>query len=341
MEERTYISEQEASCLYVQLEKCNHYRDAKKLLDTFVIDFIREQGGKVYHGGYGFDENENVVKIEYRNSMNPKDVKDELANVVRRLANYSIRATRLFDNYEKYGYPVTEPATEKDFEQYRKMFQEVEAARNKSMQEIEDTAQRLGFSIKKQDYFNHKAGDFDMPTFLDSRKAHSDRAEEILEYIDKWKKASVPVIDDKAPRLRPINGMNEERIRKLFDIIIDLGWIGRNANVAPWLYLCGITDEEPKERIEFLGTNYDMAILIEAIFLPQTGDLEYFIHDGITIEYICQFFLKNGKPMKSTCISSSKTRKQKNKGNTGEGVTNKDKVKASIRKKFDDAVKSL
>lgn len=338
MEERTYISEQEISCLYIQLEKCGVYTDAKKLLDAFVSDFIRDQGGKVYDGGFDFDELGNVVKVQYRNSTNPKDIMDEVSNVVRRLANLVIREARLFDKYEKYGYPATEPAIEKDM----KMWQEIEAASEKSMKEIEDTAKRLGFSIKKQERFKYGADVFDMAKFLDLRKAYSDRAEEVLRYIEKWEKSAVPNIRHDTPRLRPTNGMNEKRIRILFDIIIELGWIERNASMAVWLYLCGVSDEEPIERIKFIGTNYDMAILIEAIFLPHAGDEEFFTHDGITIEYICQFFLtKNGKSMKHTCISSSKTRKQKNNGNTAEGVKNKYKAKESLRKKFESAMKSL
>ena len=75
MEERTFIPQVDCDCLYIQLAKCEVYEDAKKLLNTFILDFIKEHGGEVYDGGFDYDEHENVVKVKYQNSKTPKDVK--------------------------------------------------------------------------------------------------------------------------------------------------------------------------------------------------------------------------------------------------------------------------
>ena len=312
MEERTYISEQEISCLYIQLEKCGVYTDAKKLLDAFVSDFIREQGGKVYDGGFDFDEHGNVVKVQYRNSTNLKDVRDEVANAVRRLANLVIREARMFDKYEKYGYPATEPATGKDM---KKMWQKIEAASEKSMKEIEETAKRLGFSIKKQERFKYGADVFDMAKFLDLIKASSDRAEEIIEYIDKWKQASFPKINDGTPRLRPIDDKTVDIAHLIFVWLKEQKWISGDTKEETWNYVCGISDEEPTERIKWLVGNFEMALLINLFFMPFNEGKnikEFFLHENVKYDFICGCFINPyGRIMKGTCISSEKTRTSK------------------------------
>lgn len=75
MEERTFIPQVDCDCLYFQLTRCEVYEDAKKLLNSFVLDFIKLHGGEVYDAGFDLDEHFNKIVLQYKNSKNPNDVK--------------------------------------------------------------------------------------------------------------------------------------------------------------------------------------------------------------------------------------------------------------------------
>ncbi len=85
MEERTYISEKEASILYILIEKCETYYDAK----TKLNDFVKEQLGKEYDGGFDLDEQGNITRLKYRNSNNPLEIKKRVTDAILRLADKS------------------------------------------------------------------------------------------------------------------------------------------------------------------------------------------------------------------------------------------------------------
>ena len=306
MEERTYISEQEASCIYIQVAKCNTYEDARKWLNAFVADFIREQGSKVYDGGFDSDEQGNVVRLQYVNSTNPKDVQDAVADAIRSVAKKSIRAFRLMDNTFKYNSDTEQPPTEQEFKQYIRILQGMEKASVKAIEQIEGTAKRLGFTIKKQEplRIKHKG----LPQYLDRLNANSDAAEQVIEYVGKWKTNSLPKVENEEKRLRPINQNTIEAAQKVFNWLIKEEWIEPNGENV-WNYLCGISDNYTGERIKFKAKNFEMALLIGLFFIPYNDTKEFFYREGISEEYICGFFLNRlGRPMNVDAVIAEKSR---------------------------------
>lgn len=85
IETRTYISEQDTSILHFRLEKFRTYAEAKKYLNDFVGEQLRKINGE------GYDEGEDMkpVKVIYKNSNNPAEVKQCIYDMLLELSDRS------------------------------------------------------------------------------------------------------------------------------------------------------------------------------------------------------------------------------------------------------------
>lgn len=82
---RTCISEQDTSILHFRLEKFGTYAEAKKCLNDLVGEQLRKVNGE----GYDEDENMKPIKVIYKNSNNPAEVKQCIYDALLELSDKS------------------------------------------------------------------------------------------------------------------------------------------------------------------------------------------------------------------------------------------------------------
>lgn len=126
------------------------------------------------------------------------------------------------------------------------------------------------------------------------------------QYVETWQKEATPIIKEiKMVRLRPKQGA-EKYVEPMFLHLKELSNIDEQTIIAPWLYLCGMTDEIPENRIKWKGGLFNLNVLIERFLIKKT----YFEapNKGAT-SFICSLMVdEHGKEVNPESLKSTKNR---------------------------------
>lgn len=129
----------------------------------------------------------------------------------------------------------------------------------------------------------------------------------VKQYVEAWRKEAAPIIKKKdTVRLRPKLGA-EKYIEPMFLHLKELSIIDEQTIIAPWLYLCGFTDEEPEIRIKWTGGLFYLNVLIERFLLKNS----YFKVSQIkgATSFICSLMVdENGNEIKPSSLKTTKNR---------------------------------
>lgn len=125
------------------------------------------------------------------------------------------------------------------------------------------------------------------------------------QYVEAWRKEPAPIIKkEKTVRLRPKQGA-EKYIEPMFLHLKEKSNIDEQTINAPWLYLCGLTDEKPEIRIKWIGGLFRLNVLIERFLIKSS----YFKAPKGAISFICSLMVdENGKEVSPESLKTTKNR---------------------------------
>ena len=82
---RNYISDDDGSLLFIEIEKSETYDIARSRLNAFLNDNLSAENGVEYD----FDDKGNKCVVRFKNSSNPNEVKRAMYDTLKRLADRS------------------------------------------------------------------------------------------------------------------------------------------------------------------------------------------------------------------------------------------------------------
>lgn len=287
---RTLISEKDAAILHYRLEKVKTYEQTRRILNNFVA----EQLGMV--NGYGFEDDGTgkSVKVIYKNSNNPGEVKQCVCDVIGELSGRSKilndKLLKMIGAMEK-STEYVDDVEDKDFFEHKDFFEQI-FMKGKSAEYLEKTI---------------RGG-----KFAEYLEKTIQKNKSIAEWSHKWNEEPAFNIDDWDFRLRPMEGASKY-IAAMRQKLIEKGLFDEDANVETWNYICGISDEEPVHPIKFNGSNLHFAVLLDNFFAPLSSKGYFEYKKGKAAQqFVTTFFLnRNGKPMKYASIKSERCRSGK------------------------------
>lgn len=164
---------------------------------------------------------------------------------------------------------------------------------------IDDASEEtLNEAIK---YHNLRGGGAIKGNFVDLRV----KMKVARQYVEAWQKEAAPIIkEEKTPRLRPKLG-TEKYVEPMFLHLKELSNIGEQTIIAPWSYLCGMTDEIPEEHIKWIGGLFNLNVLIERFLIKST----YFTAPKGATSFICSLMVdEDGNEIKPSSLKTTKNR---------------------------------
>ena len=162
----------------------------------------------------------------------------------------------------------------------------------------EASEETLNEAIK---YHNIRGGGTIKSNFVDLRV----KIKVAKQFVEAWRKEAAPIIKKKETvRLRPKQG-TEKYIEPMFLQLQKLSNIDEQTIIAPWLYLCGITDEKPETRIKWIGGLFNLNVLIERFLIKNS----YFKAPKGAMSFICSLMVdENGKEVSPESLKTTKNR---------------------------------